>query len=143
MDSGSDSMLDSMFKELREQAVGAKHPVNRILKIKGTQKLVLQINAVPTNNNIRFSLTLHRADNWKKQVAISPDEVDEIIMIAKFLQKYKDTLAKYIKSYKPRIRNGVVELDLEEEQDKEKADNSSNDDKSAKSKKVTNIDEEF
>ncbi|AZI75902.1 putative single-stranded DNA-binding protein [Sulfolobales Beppu rod-shaped virus 1] len=112
------NQLVQIVEDLQQQAKNANKPISKIIKIKDADSIVLQLNAIPSNGNVRVSLTLHRRANFKKQIGIVSDDYKSLYAIAKFLEKYKDTLDKYIQFSinRQNNNNNVVEMDLEEEE---------------------------
>lgn len=123
--------LEEIFDKLKERAKESGKPASRVLKIKGLKRLVVQINAIPSRDNVRFSMTIHSQRNYKKQIGIVADDAEDLEIIAKFLKKYKDVLDKYIK-FNIRREEDEIEIDIEEENENQK-----------KEKKKKNIEEEF
>ena len=106
--------LEDVIKDLKEEVSKSGKISNRILKIKGLKRLVIQINAVPTNNSVRISMTIHPQNNYKKQLGITTDDYNDLVTIAEFLNKYKDTLDKYIR-YVRTTSNNEMEIEVEKE----------------------------
>lgn len=109
-------IIDQITKEAKEQ----NKISSRILKIKGIKRLVLQLNAVPQDGKIRYSLTLHSQNNYKKQIGIIPDDKDDLKLIAQFLEKYYDILSEYVKFTKSNSGSTrEEEIDIEEKEQKQ------------------------
>jgi hypothetical protein len=130
--------LKEIIDELGHQAKQNNKPVSRILKIKGLQRLVVQLNAVPNGNSIRYSMTLHSQNNYKKQIGITAGDAKDLRIIADFLDKYADLLNEYVKF----TRNGnstpqVEELELDKEE------NEQTQEKSQKKSQKKNVEDEF
>ncbi|QJF12351.1 hypothetical protein QIT29_gp05 [Metallosphaera rod-shaped virus 1] len=111
--------LEEIFSELKQKAKDSGKPATRILKIKGLKRFVIQINAVPNGNSVRFSMTFHSQRNYKRQIGIVADDADDFEIIAKFLKKHKDLLDKYVKFSVSRDNN-EVEIDTEEQKKEKK-----------------------
>lgn len=111
--------LEDIFSELKQRAKESGKPTSRVLKLKGLKRFVIQINAVPSGNNVRFSMTVHSQRNYKRQIGIIAGDADDFETIAKFLQKYKDTLDKYVK-FSVNGGNNEVEMDVENESEEPK-----------------------
>ncbi|QJF12282.1 hypothetical protein QIT30_gp06 [Saccharolobus solfataricus rod-shaped virus 1] len=123
--------LEEIFAELRDKAKESGKPATRVLKIKGLKRLVVQLNAVPSGNNVRFSMTVHSSRNYKKQIGIVANDANDFEIISKFLQKHKDLLDKYVK-FSARREENEVEVDIGEDTEEPK-----------KEKKKRNVEEEF
>ena len=125
--------LKEIIDQLGKQAKDTNKIASKILKIKGLKRLVIQLNAVPNGNSIRYSMTIHSANNFRKQIGITADDAEDFKIIGEFLEKYRDLLNEYVKF--TRRNNGVVqeeELDLEE-----------NDNQQSKKSQRKNIEDEF
>jgi len=109
--------LKEIIDEIGSQAKQSNKPVSRVLKIKGTKRLVVQLNAVPNGNSVRYSMTIHSANNFRKQIGITANDAEDLKIISEFLSKYADLLNTYVK-FTGRNNNSVQEeeLDIEEEQ---------------------------
>jgi len=130
--------LKEIIDDLGKQAKEQNKPVSRILKIKGLQRLVVQLNAVPNGNSIRYSMTLHSQNNYKKQIGITANDAKDLRLIADFLDKYADLLNEYVKF----TRSGnsapqVEELELNEEEQSQKSS------QSQKKSQKKNVEDEF
>ncbi|ALG96878.1 hypothetical protein AZ268_gp10 [Acidianus rod-shaped virus 2] len=123
--------LEEIFNELRDKAKQSGKPATRVLKIKGLKRLVIQLNAIPNGNSVRFSMTVHSQRNYKKQLGIVAGDADDFAIIAKFLQSHKDLLDKYVK-FTVTNSNNEVEVDLGEENEEPK-----------KERKKKNVEDEF
>ncbi|QJF12322.1 hypothetical protein ARV3_gp09 [Acidianus rod-shaped virus 3] len=127
--------LQEIFNELKEKVKESGKPANRVLKIKGLKRLVIQLNAVPDGDSVRFSMTIHSSRNFKKQLGIVADDAQDFETIANFLTKYKDYLSKYIK-FNIQDRSNVEDIEDTEETEKQQP-------KQNKSKKERNVEDEF
>ncbi len=112
--------LEEIFKELKTQAQNGQGRrgqngvvyTDRIVKLPGLQRFTLKINYASDGH---YSMVIYRGNNVRKQFAVFPEDANELMTIANFLQKYNNVLSKYIK-YGNFNRNvsGVVEVDLNE-----------------------------
>nr|2X5T_A Chain A, ORF 131 [Sulfolobus islandicus rudivirus 1 variant XX] len=93
--------LKEIIDELGKQAKEQNKIASRILKIKGIKRIVVQLNAVPQDGKIRYSLTIHSQNNFRKQIGITPQDAEDLKLIAEFLEKYSDFLNEYVK-FTPR-----------------------------------------
>ena len=126
--------LKEIIDELGKQAKDQNKIVSRILKIKGLKRFVVQLNAVPNNGKIRYSMTIHSQNNYKKQIGIVADDAEDFKIISEFLDKYKDLLNEYIKFTRNNNSNvQVEELELESEEQQ----------KSQKKSSKRNVEDEF
>ncbi|MCG2868277.1 MAG: hypothetical protein L7G90_02755 [Candidatus Nanopusillus sp.] len=130
--------LKEIIDELGQQAKQNNKPASRILKIKGLKRLVVQLNAVPNGNSVRYSMTLHSQNNYKKQIGITANDAKDLRIIADFLDKYADLLNEYVKF----TRSGnstpqVEELELTEEEEEQKSS------QSQKKQQKKNVEDEF
>jgi len=111
--------LKEIIDELGKQAKEQNKIMSRILKIKGLKRLVVQLNAIPENGKVRYSMTIHSQNNYRKQIGITANDAEDFRLISEFLVKYKDLLDEYVK-FSPRngnnIREEELELDKEEEE---------------------------
>ncbi|AOG61572.1 MULTISPECIES: hypothetical protein [Bacteria] len=128
--------LKQILDELGKQAKEQNKIASRILKIKGIKRIVVQLNAVPQNGSIRYSMTIHSQNNFRKQIGITPQDAEDLKLIAEFLEKYADFLNEYVK-FTPRNNSTVQEEELDMEQQEEKEEKPS-----TKSRKK-NVEEEF
>ena len=109
--------LKEIIDELGQQAKQNNKPVSRILKIKGLQRLVVQLNAVPNGNSVRYSMTIHSQNNFRKQIGITANDAEDFKIISEFLDKYRDLLNEYVKfTGRNSGTPSVEELDLSEEE---------------------------
>ncbi len=108
--------LKEIIDEIGNQAKSQNKIVSRVLKIKGLKRFVVQLNAVPNGNSIRYSMTIHSQNNFKKQIGITANDAEDFRIISEFLSKYADLLNEYVK-FTGRNGNSVQEeeLDLQEE----------------------------
>ncbi len=130
--------LKEIIDELGQQAKQNNKPASRILKIKGLKRLVVQLNAIPNGNSVRYSMTLHSQNNYKKQIGITANDAKDLRIIADFLDKYADLLNEYVKF----TRSGnstpqVEELELTEEEEEQKSS------QSQKKQQKKNVEDEF
>jgi len=130
--------LKEIIDELAQQAKQNNKIMSRILKIKGLKRLVVQLNAIPENGKVRYSMTIHSQNNYKKQIGITANDAEDFRLISEFLSKYADLLNEYVK-FSPRngnnIREEELELDKEEEQQTQE--------KSQKKSQKKNVEDEF
>jgi len=130
--------LKEIIDELGKQAKEQNKITSRILKIKGLKRLVVQLNAIPENGKVRYSMTIHSQNNYKKQIGITANDAEDFRLISEFLSKYADLLNEYVK-FSPRngnnIREEELELDKEEEQQTQE--------KSQKKSQKKNVEDEF
>ena len=130
--------LKEIIDELGKTAKEQNKIASRILKIKGLKRLVVQLNAVPQNGKVRYSMTIHSQNNFRKQLGITANDSEDLKLIAEFLNKYADILNEYVK-FTQRNNNTVQveELELsEEEQEKSQQ-------KTQKKKEKKNVEDEF
>ena len=129
--------LKEIIDELGQQAKQNNKIVSRILKIKGIKRIVVQLNAIPNGNSVRYSMTIHSQNNFRKQLGITASDAEDLRLISEFLSKYADLLNEYIR-FTPRNNNmpREEELELGDEEESEKAE---------KTKKTSkkNVEEEF
>ncbi|ARQ96686.1 hypothetical protein [Sulfolobus islandicus rod-shaped virus 11] len=130
--------LKEIIDELGKTAKEQNKIASRILKIKGLKRLVVQLNAVPDNGKIRYSMTIHSQNNFRKQLGITANDAEDLKLIADFLNKYADILNEYVK-FTPRNGNRVEEeeLELNEEEQEEK------EQKKEKKREKKNVEDEF
>jgi len=130
--------LKEIIDELGKQAKEQNKITSRILKIKGLKRLVVQLNAIPENGKVRYSMTIHSQNNYKKQIGITANDAEDFRLISEFLSKYADLLNEYVK-FSPRngnsIREEELELDKEEEQQTQE--------KPQKKSQKKNVEDEF
>ena len=129
--------LKEIIDELGQQAKQNNKIVSRILKIKGIKRIVVQLNAIPNGNSVRYSMTIHSQNNFRKQIGITANDAEDLRLISEFLEKYADLLNEYVR-FTSRNNNRVQEEELElgDEEESEKAE---------KTKKTSkkNVEEEF
>jgi len=130
--------LKEIIDELGKQAKENNKIASRILKIKGLKRLVVQLNAVPQDGKIRYSMTIHSQNNFRKQLGITANDSEDLRLIAEFLNKYADLLNEYVK-FTPRNNNNVREEELELEEDTE----SQKEQKKEKKREKKNVEDEF
>ena len=108
--------LKEIIDEIGSQAKSQNKIVSRVLKIKGLKRFVVQLNAVPNGNSVRYSMTIHSQNNFRKQIGITANDAEDLKIISEFLSKYSDLLNEYVK-FTGRNGNTVQseELDLSEE----------------------------
>ena len=130
--------LKEVIDELGKTAKEQNKIASRILKIKGLKRLVVQLNAVPDNGKIRYSMTIHSQNNFRKQLGITANDSEDLRLIAEFLNKYADILNEYVK-FTPRGNNTtqVEELELSEEEQEKK------EQKTQKKAQKKNVEDEF
>ena len=126
-------IIDEIGKQAREQ----NKIMSRVLKIKGILRIVVQLNAIPNGNSVRYSMTIHSQNNFRKQIGITANDAEDLRLISEFLEKYKDLLNEYVR-FTSRNNNRVQEEELElgNEEESEKAE------KPRKASKK-NVEEEF
>jgi len=129
--------LKQIIDELGQQAKENNKIASRVLKIKGIKRIVVQLNAVPNGNSVRYSMTIHSANNFRKQIGITASDAEDLRLISEFLNKYADLLNEYIR-FTPRNSNmpREEELELGEEEQEQK------EEKPRKASKK-NVEEEF
>ena len=130
--------LKEIIDELGKTAKEQNKIVSRILKIKGLKRLVVQLNAVPQDGKVRYSMTIHSQNNFRKQLGITANDAEDLRLIAEFLNKYADLLNEYVK-FTPRNNNTVQEEELELEEDTE----SQKEQKKEKKREKKNVEDEF
>ena len=127
-------IIDEIGKQAREQ----NKIMSRVLKIKGIRRIVVQLNAIPQDGKVRYSMTIHSQNNFRKQLGITASDAEDLRLISEFLSKYADLLNEYIR-FTPRNSNmpREEELELGEEEESEKEEQ--------KPKRATkrNVEEEF
>jgi len=130
--------LKEIIDELGKTAKEQNKIVSRILKIKGLKRLVVQLNAVPQDGKVRYSMTIHSQNNFRKQLGITANDAEDLRLISEFLNKYKDILDEYVK-FTPRNNSisQVEELELEEKEEKQK------EEKKEKKTQKKNVEDEF
>ena len=126
-------IIDEIGKQAREQ----NKIMSRVLKIKGIRRIVVQLNAIPNGSSVRYSMTIHSQNNFRKQIGITANDAEDLRLISEFLNKYADLLNEYIR-FTPRNSNmpREEELELGDEEESEK------EEKPRKASKK-NVEEEF
>lgn len=116
--------LKEIIDEIGNQAKQNNKVVSRVLKIKGLKRFVVQLNAVPNGNSVRYSMTIHSQNNFRKQIGITANDAEDFKLIAEFLSKYADLLNEYVK-FTGRSNNGIQEeeIDIEEKPKKQQKKN--------------------
>jgi len=129
--------LKQIIDELGQQAKENNKIASRVLKIKGIKRIVVQLNAVPNGNSVRYSMTIHSQNNFRKQIGITANDAEDLRLISEFLEKYEDLLNEYVR-FTSRNNNRVQEEELElgEEEQEQK------EEKPRKASKK-NVEEEF
>ena len=112
--------------------------MSRVLKIKGIKRIVVQLNAIPQDGKVRYSLTIHSQNNFRKQLGITANDADDLRLISEFLTKYADLLNEYVK-FTRRNNNSVQEEELEMEENEE----SEKEQKKERKREKRNVEEEF
>jgi len=130
--------LKEIIDELGRQAKEQNKIVSRVLKIKGIKRIVVQLNAVPENGKVRYSMTIHSANNFRKQLGITANDSEDLRLISEFLEKYADLLNEYVK-FTTRNNNRVQEEELELEQEEE----TQKEEKKERKRERRNVEEEF
>jgi len=110
--------LKEIIDELGKQVKQTNKIASRVLKIKGIKRIVVQLNAIPQDGKVRYSLTIHSQNNFRKQLGITASDAEDLKTIADFLNKYADLLNEYVR-YTPRNNNAIQEEELEMEEDEE------------------------
>ena len=130
--------LKEIIDEIGKQAKEQNKIMSRVLKIKGIRRIVVQLNAIPQDGKVRYSMTIHSQNNFRKQLGITASDAEDLRLISEFLSKYADLLNEYIR-FTPRNNNmpREEELELGEEEESEKEEQ--------KPKRATkrNVEEEF
>ena len=110
--------LKEILDELGKQVKQTNKIASRVLKIKGIKRIVVQLNAIPQDGKVRYSMTIHSQNNYRKQLGITANDAEDLKLISEFLSKYADLLNEYVK-FSPRNSNRVQEEELEMEEEKE------------------------
>jgi len=134
--------LKEIIDELGKQAKEQNKIVSRILKIKGIKRIVVQLNAIPENGKVRYSMTIHSQANYRKQIGITANDAEDLRLISEFLSKYADLLNEYVK-FSPRNGNNVREEELELENTEEEEQDEQKQEKSQKKQSKKNVEDEF
>jgi len=126
--------LKEILDELGKQAKEQNRIASRILKIKGIKRIVVQLNAIPQDGKVRYSLTIHSQNNFRKQLGITANDAEDLKLISEFLNKYADLLNEYVR-FTRRNNNTVQEEELEMDEESQEQ----------KPKRTTkkNVEEEF
>ena len=109
---GLKEILDTLGKQAKE----SNKIASRILKIKGIKRIVVQLNAIPQDGKVRYSLTIHSQNNFRKQIGITANDAEDLKLISEFLTKYADLLNEYVR-FTSRNNNRVQEEELEMEEE--------------------------
>ena len=130
--------LKQIIDELGQQAKENNKIASRVLKIKGIKRIVVQLNAVPNGNSVRYSMTIHSQNNYRKQIGITANDAGDLRLISEFLEKYEDLLNEYVR-FTSRNNNRVQEEELElgEEEQEQK------EEKKERRREKRNVEEEF
>jgi len=134
--------LKEIIDELGKQAKENNKIASRILKIKGLKRIVVQLNAIPQDGKVRYSMTIHSANNFRKQLGITANDAEDLRLISEFLNKYADLLNEYVK-FTPRNNNAVQEEEIDTEEEEEKQKSSQKEEKTQKKKEKKNVEDEF
>jgi len=130
--------LKEILDTLGKQAKESNKIASRILKIKGIKRIVVQLNAIPQDGKVRYSLTIHSQNNFRKQIGITANDAEDLKLISEFLTKYADLLNEYVR-FTGRNNNRVQEEELEIEENEENEKEEQRPKKSGKK----NVEEEF
>ena len=134
--------LKQILDELGSQAKQSNKIISRILNIKGTNRIVVQVNAIPENGKIRYSMTIHSRNNYRKQIGITANDANDLKIIAEFLSKYADLLNEYVK-FSPRNGNAIREEELELENSGNGQQEEQKQEKQQKRGQKKNVEDEF
>jgi hypothetical protein len=130
--------LKEIIDELGKTAKEQNKITSRILKIKGLKRLVIQLNAVPQDGKVRYSMTIHSQNNFRKQLGITANDAEDLKLISEFLTKYADILNEYVKfTGRNNTAPQIEELELSEEEEKQK------EQKTQKKAQKKNVEDEF
>jgi len=127
-------ILDTLGKQAKEQ----NKIMSRVLKIKGIKRIVVQLNAIPQDGKVRYSLTIHSQNNFRKQLGITANDAEDLKLISEFLTKYADLLNEYVK-FTRRNNNAVQEEEIDTEEDEE----NEKEQKKERKREKRNVEEEF
>jgi len=130
--------LKEIIDEIGKQAKEQNKIMSRVLKIKGIKRIVVQLNAIPNGNSVRYSMTIHSQNNFRKQIGITANDAEDLRLISEFLEKYADLLNEYVR-FTSRNNNRVQEEELEigdEEQEQKE-------EKKERRREKRNVEEEF
>jgi len=130
--------LKEILDELGKQVKQTNKIASRVLKIKGIKRIVVQLNAIPQDGKVRYSMTIHSQNNYRKQLGITANDAEDLKLISEFLSKYADLLNEYVK-FSPRNSNRVQEEELEMEENEE----SQREEQKPKRATKKNVEEEF
>ena len=130
--------LKEILDELGKQAKQSNKIASRILKIKGIKRIVVQLNAIPQDGKVRYSLTIHSQNNFRKQIGITANDAEDLKLISEFLTKYADLLNEYVR-FTRRNNNTVQEEELEMEENEE----SEKEERKERKREKKNVEEEF
>ena len=130
--------LKEIIDELGKQVKQTNKIASRVLKIKGIKRIVVQLNAIPQDGKVRYSLTIHSQNNFRKQLGITANDAEDLKTIADFLNKYADLLNEYIR-YTPRNNNAIQEEELNDEEDEE----NEKEERKERKREKRNVEEEF
>jgi len=130
--------LKEILDEIGRQAKQENKIMSRVLKIKGIKRIVVQLNAIPQDGKVRYSMTIHSQNNFRKQIGITANDAEDLRLISEFLNKYADLLNEYVK-FSPRNNNmpREEELELNEEEQEQK------EQKAQRKTQKRNVEEEF
>ncbi len=130
--------LKQIIDEIGKQAKEQNKIMSRVLKIKGIKRIVVQLNAIPNGSSVRYSMTIHSQNNFRKQLGITADDAEDLRLISEFLEKYADLLNEYVR-FTPRNNNmpREEELELSEEEENVK------EEKKERRREKRNVEEEF
>jgi hypothetical protein len=130
--------LKEIIDEIGKQAKEQNKIMSRVLKIKGIKRIVVQLNAIPNGNSVRYSMTIHSQNNFRKQIGITANDAEDLRLISEFLEKYADLLNEYVR-FTSRNNNRVQEEELElgEEEQEQK------EEKKERRREKRNVEEEF
>ena len=108
--------LKEILDELGKQVKQTNKIASRVLKIKGIKRIVVQLNAIPQDGKVRYSLTIHSQNNFRKQIGITANDAEDLKLISEFLTKYADLLNEYVR-FTGWNNNRVQEEELEMEEE--------------------------
>jgi hypothetical protein len=130
--------LKEIIDELGQQAKQNNKIASRILKIKGIKRIVVQLNAIPQDGKVRYSMTIHSQNNYRKQIGITANDAEDLRLISEFLEKYADLLNEYVR-FTSRNNNmpREEELELGDEEQEQK------EEKKERRREKRNVEEEF
>ena len=134
--------LKQIIDELGQQAKQSNKVASRVLKIKGIKRIVVQLNAVPQDGKIRYSMTIHSQNNFKKQLGITANDAEDLKLISEFLNKYAEILNEYVK-FTPRDRNSVQEEEVELENENHEQEENVSQQKTQKKTQKKSVEDEF